>query len=86
MGWKKSKQTSNMIFETTINCFLASNLLAQFSRQIVIQILGMASPKVCGNLAIRPLYQFAVCGKFQHYLSILFERASIWFLKYLPPR
>jgi hypothetical protein len=48
-------QTSNVIFETTINCFLASNLLAQLSRQIVIQILGMASPKVCGNLAIRPL-------------------------------
>jgi hypothetical protein len=31
-----------VIFETTINCFLASNLLAQFSRQIVVQILGMA--------------------------------------------
>jgi hypothetical protein len=42
-------QTSNLIFETA---FLASNLLAQFSRQIVIQILGMASPKVCGNLAL----------------------------------
>jgi hypothetical protein len=35
-------QTSNVIFETTINCFLASNLLAQFSRQIVVQIIGMA--------------------------------------------
>jgi hypothetical protein len=38
----------------TLNAFLASNLLAQFSRQIVVQILGMESPKVCGNLAIRP--------------------------------
>jgi hypothetical protein len=28
---------------------------AHFSRQIVVQILGMASPKVCGNLGIRPL-------------------------------
>jgi hypothetical protein len=36
--------------------FLASNFLAQFSRQIVIQILSMKSQKVCGNLAIRPLY------------------------------
>jgi hypothetical protein len=33
--------------------FLASNLLAQFSRQIVIQILGLESKKVCGNLAVR---------------------------------
>jgi hypothetical protein len=49
-------QTSNVIFALTINCFLASNLLAQFSRQIVVQILGMASPKVCGNLAISPLF------------------------------
>jgi hypothetical protein len=47
--------TSNVIFETTINCFLASNLLAQFSRQIIVQIIGMVSQKVCGNLAIRPL-------------------------------
>jgi hypothetical protein len=35
---KNILQTSNVIFETTISCFLASNLLAQFSRQI----LGMA--------------------------------------------
>jgi hypothetical protein len=46
-------QTSNVM---TINCFLASNMLAQFSRQIVAQILGMASPIVCGNLAIYPLF------------------------------
>jgi hypothetical protein len=49
-------QTLNVTFEMTIN----SNLLAQFSRQIVVQIIvqiiGIASPKVCGNLAIRPLY------------------------------
>jgi hypothetical protein len=32
-----------------LTAFLASNLLAQFSRPIVVQILGMASPKVCGN-------------------------------------
>jgi hypothetical protein len=32
--------------------FLASNLIAQFSRQIVVQILGLESPKVCGNLAV----------------------------------
>jgi hypothetical protein len=31
-------QTSNVIFETPINCLFASNLLAQFSRQIVVQI------------------------------------------------
>jgi hypothetical protein len=43
-------QTSNVIF-----AFLASNLLAQFSRQIVGQIIGMASPKVCVNIVIRPL-------------------------------
>jgi hypothetical protein len=45
-------QTSNVIFVTTINCFFS--LQAQFSRQNVIQILGMASPNVCGNLAICP--------------------------------
>jgi hypothetical protein len=37
-----------------LTAFLASNLLAQFSRQIVVQIIGMASPKVCGNLALLP--------------------------------
>jgi hypothetical protein len=36
-------------------CFLASNLIAQFSRQIVVQILGLELPKVCGNLAVRSL-------------------------------
>jgi hypothetical protein len=40
---------------TSFTALLASNLLAQFSRQIVIQILGLDSPKVFGNLAIRPL-------------------------------
>jgi hypothetical protein len=38
-------QTSNVIYQTIINCVFTSNLLAQFSRQIVNQILGMASPK-----------------------------------------
>jgi hypothetical protein len=38
---------------TSFAAFLASNLLAQFSRQSVIQILGLESPKVCGNLAVR---------------------------------
>jgi hypothetical protein len=37
-----------------LTAFLAPNLLVQFSRQIVVQILGMASPKVCGNLALLP--------------------------------
>jgi hypothetical protein len=32
--------------------FLASNLIAQFSRQIVVQILDLESPKVCWNLAV----------------------------------
>jgi hypothetical protein len=32
---------------TSFTTLLASNLLAQFSRQIVIQILGLESPKVC---------------------------------------
>jgi hypothetical protein len=40
---------------TSFTALLASNLLAQFSRPIVIQILGLESPKVCGNLAVRPL-------------------------------
>jgi hypothetical protein len=34
---------------------LASNLLAHFSHQIVVQIIGIVSPKVYGNLAICPL-------------------------------
>jgi hypothetical protein len=42
-------------FPTSFTALLASNLLAQFSRQIVIQILGLESPKLCGNLAERPL-------------------------------
>jgi hypothetical protein len=40
---------------TSFTALLALNLLAQFSRQIVIQILGLVSPKVCGNLAVRSL-------------------------------
>jgi hypothetical protein len=41
---QKSKQTSNfnVIFQTTI-FVVASNLLAKFSHQIFVQILGMAS-------------------------------------------
>jgi hypothetical protein len=30
-------------------------MIAQFSRQSVVQILGLESPKVCGNLAVRSL-------------------------------
>jgi hypothetical protein len=37
---------------TSFTALLASNLLAQFSRQIVIQILSLESPKVCRNLAV----------------------------------
>jgi hypothetical protein len=40
---------------TSFTALFASNLLAKFSRQNVIQILGLESPKVCGNLAVRPL-------------------------------
>jgi hypothetical protein len=39
---------------TSFTALLASNLLAQFSRQIVIQIISLESPKVCGNLALLP--------------------------------
>jgi hypothetical protein len=42
---------------TSFTALLASNLLAQFSHQIVIQILGLESPKVCGNLAVRPHFK-----------------------------
>jgi hypothetical protein len=41
-------------FLTSFTALLATNLLAQFSRQNVIQILGLESPKVCGN-PVRPL-------------------------------
>jgi hypothetical protein len=37
---------------TSFTALLASNLLSQFSRHIVIQIQGLESPKVCGNLAL----------------------------------
>jgi hypothetical protein len=48
-------QTSNVIFEMTINCFFSLKSASTVSRQIVVQILGLESPKVCGNLALRPL-------------------------------
>jgi hypothetical protein len=44
MQWKKSTQISN--FKADFwddSSYFASNLLAQFSRQIVIQILGMVA-------------------------------------------
>jgi hypothetical protein len=41
---------------TSFTALLASNLLAQFFRQIVILILGLESPKVCGNLAVCLVY------------------------------
>jgi hypothetical protein len=42
-----------ILFVSPLTAFLASNLVAKFSRQqIFVQILGMASPKVCGNLAL----------------------------------
>jgi hypothetical protein len=40
---------------TSFTALLATKLLAQFSRQNVIQILGLESPKVCRNLAVHPL-------------------------------
>jgi hypothetical protein len=39
---------------TSFTALLAPNLLAQFSLQIDIQILGLESPKVCGNHALLP--------------------------------
>jgi hypothetical protein len=39
-----------------VTAFLASNLLAQFSRQIFVQILGLESKKVCGNLTVRSIW------------------------------
>jgi hypothetical protein len=45
----------NLDSSTSFTALLASNLRAQFSRQIVIQILGLESPNVCGYLAVRPL-------------------------------
>jgi hypothetical protein len=50
----------NLDSSTSFTALLASNLLAQFSRQKIIQILGLESPKVCGNLAVRPLYHWAL--------------------------
>jgi hypothetical protein len=52
--------TLNFVFgfknsPTSFTALLASNLLAQFCRQIVIQILGLESPKVFRNLTVRPL-------------------------------
>jgi hypothetical protein len=41
------------VVATSFTALLASNLLAQFSRQIVIQILGLESQKICGTLAFR---------------------------------
>jgi hypothetical protein len=47
-----SRTTATLVFLVS-----ALNLLAQFSRQIVIQILCLESPKVCGNLAICSLFK-----------------------------
>jgi hypothetical protein len=44
-----------LTWKVNVTAFLASNLIAQFSRQIVDQILGLESKKVCGNLAVRSL-------------------------------
>jgi hypothetical protein len=44
---------------TSFTVLLASNLLAQFSRQIVIQILGLESPKViCLPLVVAQIDRF----------------------------
>jgi hypothetical protein len=39
-------------FKSEFPAFLALNLLAQFSRQIVVQILSSELKKDCGNLAV----------------------------------
>jgi hypothetical protein len=49
------RNLAQSLHDSSFTALLASNLLAQFSRQIVIQIIGLESPKVCGNLAVRPL-------------------------------
>jgi hypothetical protein len=81
MRWKKIKNFKlQMLFlRRLITAFLASNLLAQFFRQIVVQILGMASPKVCGNLAIRSLLHTSAliepahkCGLRKRFRSTLY--------------
>jgi hypothetical protein len=48
------------ISPTSCTALFASNLLAQFSRQIVIQIHGLETPKVCGNLALATTAVFYV--------------------------
>jgi hypothetical protein len=50
------KNQNKLNLKSEFNCFLASNLIAQFSRQIVVQILGLESLKGCGNLAVRSLF------------------------------
>jgi hypothetical protein len=48
-------QNKFLTLKVNFTAFLASNLLAQFSRQLFIQILGLELKKVCGNLAERSL-------------------------------
>jgi hypothetical protein len=66
---------------TSFTAFLASNLLAQFSRQIVIQIFSSESKKVCGNLAVCSLLDFSVfiLVKF-FFLLRSFKAPTIWYI------
>jgi hypothetical protein len=56
---------------TSFTALLASNLLAQFSRQIFIQIFGLESPKVCENLAVASYgkSQMFIDGHLEHKCS-----------------
>jgi hypothetical protein len=56
---------------TSFTALLASNLLAQFSRQIVIQILGLESPTVCGGISLdgEMLEYFTLSGENKEIVS-----------------
>jgi hypothetical protein len=46
----KSKQIFNL--KNEFYCYFSLKPDSTVSRQIVVQILGLESPKVCGNLAV----------------------------------
>jgi hypothetical protein len=87
MPWKKIKINFKLqmsFLRRPLTAFLASNLLAQFSRQIVVQILGMASPKVCGNLALLPFR--GICSTMKllgiFHVSNIRETLRMWELNF----
>jgi hypothetical protein len=70
--------------KSEFDCFLASNLIAQFSRQIVVHILGLESPKVCGNLALLPF--MGICSTMKllgiFHVSNIRETLRMWELDF----